>query len=149
MRSELAVELESERIDRDARIEEYKCVCAFMRQHATLRFYQLALLLGTTGSIVTALSSQAVRSSALRLDLLKGGGLLVALALLVMEYRSSTYWHSLRQRGNELAASLAFHRFSSSSRWSLLTTSGVGFYLHALIAALWLASLFLRPDSFN
>jgi hypothetical protein len=43
MRSELAVELESERFDRDARIEEYKCVCAFMRQHATLRFYQLAL----------------------------------------------------------------------------------------------------------
>lgn len=146
MRSELAVELESERIDRDPRIEEYKCVCAFMRQHATLRFYQLALLLGTTGSIVTALSSQAVRASAMRIDMLKCGGLLVALALLIMEYRSSTYWHSLRQRGNELATSLAFHRFSASSRWSPLTTSGVGFYLHALIAALWLASLFLRPD---
>jgi hypothetical protein len=145
MRSELAVEPESERIDRDARIEEYKCVCAFMRQHATLRFYQLALLLGTTGSIVTALSSAAVRASALRIDFLKCGGLLVALALLVMEYRSSTYWHSLRQRGNELAASLGFHRFSSSWRWSLLTTSGVGFYLHALISALWAASLLLRP----
>lgn len=146
MRSELAVELEAERIDRDARIEEYKCVCAFMRQHATLRFYQLALLLGTTGSIVTALSSQAVRASVMRIDMLKCGGLLVALALLLMEYRSSTYWHSLRQRGNELAASLAFHRFSASSRWSPLTTSGVGFYLHALIATLWAASLFLRPD---
>jgi hypothetical protein len=144
MRSELAVELESERIDRDARIEEYKCVCAFMRQHATLRFYQLALLLGTTGSIVTALSSQAVRASALRIDLLKGGGALVALALLVMEYRSSTYWHSLRRRGNELASVLGFHRFSTSSRWSVLTTSGVGFYLHAVVAVLWAASLLLR-----
>jgi hypothetical protein len=144
MRSELAVELESERIDRDARIEEYKCVCAFMRQHATLRFYQLALLLGTTGSIVTALTSAAVRASALRIDILKCGGLLVALALLVMEYRSSTYWHSLRARGNELAASLGFGRFSASSRWSPLTTSGVGFWLHATVAALWAASLLLR-----
>jgi hypothetical protein len=149
MRSELAVELEAERIHRDARIEEYKCVCAFMRQHATLRFYQLALLLGTTGSIVTALSSQAVRASAMRIDLLKGGGLLVALALLVMEYRSSSYWHSLRERGNELATALGFHGFSASSRWSLVTTSGIGFYLHALIAALWGASLFIAPDSFN
>lgn len=145
MRSEPAAELEADRIGRDARLEEYKCVCAFMRQHATLRFYQLALLLGTTGSIVTALASQAVRSSALRIDLLKCGGLLVALALLVMEYRSSSYWHSLRERGNELAAALGFHRFSSSSRWSLLTTSGVGFYLHAAVAALWAASLLLRP----
>lgn len=125
---------------RAALVEEYKCVCAFMRQYATLRFYQLALLLGTTGSIVTALTSQAVRSHALRVEMLRGGGLVVSLALLVMEFRSSTYWQGLRDRANELARTLHFHRFPVSSRWSPLTTSGVGLYLHALVALLWAAS---------
>lgn len=131
--------------DKSALIEEYKCVCASMRQYSTLRFYQLALLLGTTGSIVTALSSQAVRASAMRVDMLKLGGLVISLALLVMEFRSSTYWQAMRNRANELAQALCFHRFAVSSRWSPLTTSGVGFYLHALVAALWCTSLLLRP----
>ena len=43
--------------------DEYKSVCEFMRMYATLRFYRLALLLGTTGSIVTALSSAAAAST--------------------------------------------------------------------------------------
>lgn len=126
-------------------VEEYKCVCDFMRQYSLLRFYQLALLLGTTGSIVTALSSSVVRASLVRTDMLKLGGLVVSLALLVMEYRSSTYWRVLRNRANQIAQALRFEPFPTSSRWSPLTTSGVGFYLHALVAALWSASLFLRP----
>jgi hypothetical protein len=139
--------LEDSRV-KDARvasIEEYKCVSAVMRQYATLRFYQLALLLGTTGSIVTALASQVVRADPLRIDLLKGGALLVSLALAVMDFRSSTYWQAMRNRANELARTLHFHRLPVSSRWSPLTTSGVGFYLHAIVAALWGASVFLRP----
>ena len=131
--------------DKDALIEEYKCVSAVMRQYATLRFYQLALLLGTTGSIVTALSSQAVRASAMRVEMLKFGALIISLALLVMEFRSSTYWQAMRDRANELALALRFQRLPVSSRWSPLTTSGVGFYLHALVAALWVVSLVLRP----
>lgn len=130
---------------RAAQVEEYKCVSAFMRQYATLRFYQLALLLGTTGSIVTALSSQVVRASPVRIEMLKAGALVVTLALLVMEFRSSTYWQQMRDRANELARALGFHRFAVSSRWSPLTTSGVGLYLHALVALLWGASLFMRP----
>lgn len=131
--------------DKAMLVEEYKCVSALMRQYATLRFYQLALLLGTTGGIVTALSSQAVRMNATRVEMLKTGALLVSLALLVMEFRSSSYWHQMRDRANQLAAPLRFHRFAVSSRWSPFTTSGVGFYLHALMALLWFASLLLRP----
>ncbi len=124
--------------------EEYKCVCDFMRLYATLRFYQLALLLGTTGSIITALSSHAVRSSFARAELLKTSGLIVSLAFLVMEFRSTTYWHRLRDRGNALAQQLRYVRFPTPSRWNPLTTSGAGFYLHAVVSALWLASLFLH-----
>ncbi|OUM00870.1 hypothetical protein [Variovorax sp. JS1663] len=124
--------------------EEYKGVCDFMRLYATLRFYQLALLLGTTGSIITALSSHAVRSSFARAELLKTGGLVISLAFLVMEFRSTTYWHRLRDRGNALAQQLRYLRFPTPSRWNPLTTSGAGFYLHAVVSALWLASLFLR-----
>jgi hypothetical protein len=124
--------------------EEYKCVCDFMRLYATLRFYQLALLLGTTGSVITALSSPAVRSSFARAELLKTGGLIVSLAFLVMEFRATTYWHGLRDRGNALAQQLRFVQFPTPSRWNPLTTSGAGFYLHAFVAALWLASLVFR-----
>lgn len=127
--------------DRVAQIEEYKCVSATMRQYATLRFYQLALLLGTTGSIVTALTSELVRQNPLRVELLKAGALLVTLALLVMDQRASTYWQHMRDRANTLAQGLGYYVFPVASRWSPLTTSGVSFYLHAGVVALWLASL--------
>lgn len=135
--------------DATTQVAEFKCVCDFMRQYATLRFYQLALLLGTTGSIVTALASNAVRSSAERADFLKAGGLVVTLALMVMEFRASSHWQSLRDRGNELATALRFRRFPVSSRWNPLTTSGVGFYLHAVVAMAWIASfqLFIGQPS--
>lgn len=127
--------------------DEYKSVCEFMRQYSMMRFYQLALLLGTTGSIITALSSHAVRTSFAGAEFLKTGGLIICLAFLVMEFRASSYWHRLRNRGNELAQVLHFAPFPASSRWDPLTTSGAGFYLHATVAALWLASLFFRFHS--
>ena len=125
-------------------LEEYRSVCEFMRLYATLRFYQLALLLGTTGSIVTALSSAAVRESFARVELLRCAGALISLAFLLMEFRASSYWHRLRDRGNELAATLRFQSFPAAWRWNPLTTSGAGFYLHILTTSLWVCSLFLR-----
>ncbi|MBX3667367.1 MAG: hypothetical protein KF778_03110 [Rhodocyclaceae bacterium] len=71
--------------------EEYKTVCEFMRLYATLRFYQLALLLGTSGSIVTGLLPQAARMSFIAMDLLRAGGVLISLSFLVMEFRSTSY----------------------------------------------------------
>jgi len=136
---------ESPEMDCSNPFEEYKNICEFMRLYATLRFYQLALLLGTTGSIVTALSSSAVRASFAGAEILKTGGLVISLAFMVMEFRASSYWHRLRNRGNELALGLGFQTFPESSRWNPLTTSGAGFYLHVFVAALWVASLFLLP----
>jgi hypothetical protein len=124
--------------------DEYRSVCEFMRLYATLRFYQLALLLGTTGSIVTALTSQAVRESFARAEFLKAGGLLVSLAFLVMEFRATSHWHRLRERANALAAALRYQAFPVHTRWNPLTTSGAGFYLHAAVATLWCSSLFFR-----
>jgi hypothetical protein len=124
--------------------EEYKSVCDFMRQYAMMRFYQLALLLGTTGSIVTALASNAVRASFTGAGFLKTGGLIISLAFLVMEYRASSYWHRLRDRGNDLARVLHYQAFPAASRWDPLTTSGASFYLHMTVATLWFVSLFQR-----
>ena len=128
--------------------EEYRHLCEFLRLYTTLRFYQLALLLGTTGSIVTALSSAAVRHSFMGSQMLRVRGLVMSLAFMVMEFRASSYWHRLRDRGNELALRLQFHPFPVSSRWSPLTTTGAGFYLHVFVAAMWLTSLFLPLDQF-
>lgn len=132
-------------MDSSSPFEEYKSIAEFMRLYATLRFYQLALLFGTTGSIVTALSLAAVRVGFAGVGLLKAGGLVITLAFTVMEFRSSSYWHTLRKRANELARVLRFAEFPAASRWNPLTTSGAGFYLHVFVAMLWMASLFLLP----
>lgn len=124
--------------------EEHKSVCEFMRLYATLRFYQLALLLGTTGSIVTALSSHAVRTNFARVEFLKTGGLIVSLAFVVMEFRASSNWQRLRARANALAQVLRYEPFPVHSRWNPLSTTGAGFYLHAVVATLWCSSLFFR-----
>ncbi len=130
--------------------EEYRSVCEFMRLYATLRIYQLALLLGTTGSVVTALVSGWMRIDPLRSSLLRGGALVVTLALLVMEVRATSHWQRLRRRADTLAQALQFQPFLQGSRWNPLTTSGAGFYLHLFIALMWLASLLLMaPESSN
>jgi hypothetical protein len=124
----------------DAR-EEYKTLCEFLRSYATLRFYQLALLLGTSGGIATALSSTAVRESDYGSLLLRLTGLIVAMALTVMEFRASGYWHHVRDRANVLSAILRYCAFPASSRWNPLTTTGAGFYLHILVCMGWAATL--------
>jgi len=123
--------------------EEYKVVCDFLRLYATLRFYRLALLLGTTGSIVTALAAQALRGSPTHSLLLRSSGLVITLAFLVMEFRATSHWRTLLVRANELARRLAFNVFPTSGRWNPLTTSGAGFYLHALVVLFWAISLVL------
>jgi hypothetical protein len=125
-------------------VDEYKSVSEFMRLYATMRFYRLALLLGTTGSIVTALASHAVQASFARAEILKAGGLAISLAFLVMEFRATSHWMLLSSRINSLARSLRFQTFPESSRWDPLTTSGAGFYLYMLVALLWSASLLIR-----
>lgn len=121
--------------------EEYKVVCDFLRLYATLRFYRLALLLGSSGSIVTALCSQAARASPVHMTLLRIAGLFVSCAFLVMEFRATSHWRALLTRANELASSLRFNQFPTSGRWNPLTTSGAGFYLHAVVVALWVTGL--------
>jgi hypothetical protein len=125
-------------------VDEYKALCELIRMYSLLRFYQLALLLGTTGSIVTALSSTAVRASVFGAAFLKGSAVFLSLVFLVMEFRSTTYWHQQRSRVNELCGQLGFQAFPVHSRWSPLTTSGAGFYLHVVVAGLWSTSLFFH-----
>ena len=128
-------------------LQEYKTICEFMRLYATLRFYQLALLLGTSGAIVTALLTSATIHTLPKTGMiLKLAGLAVALALTVMEFRASSYWHRMRDRANVLCDILGYQGFAGSSRWNPLTTSGAGFYLHVAISLLWIAALFIRAN---
>jgi hypothetical protein len=130
--------------DRSLAVDEYKSVGDSMRLYATLRFYRLALLLGTTGSVITALTSQAVQSSFARIEVLKFGGLAITLAFLVMEVRATSHWLQLHARCNALAQDIGFQPLPDASRWSPLTTSGAGFYLYLLVALLWATSLLIR-----
>lgn len=124
-------------------LEEYKTICEMMRSYAMLRFYQMALLLGTSGGIVTAFASQSVRSLPLLVALLKIAGVLISAVFMVMDCRASSYWHRLRARANELAPELGFEGFPTGSPWSPLTTTGASLVLHAFFVAAWAVSLFL------
>jgi hypothetical protein len=124
-------------------LQEYKIICEFMRLYATLRFYQLTLLLGTSGAIITALlTSVTIRVAPQNAMFLKFAGLVVAFTLTVMEFRASSYWHRMRDRANVLCETLGYQGFPTSSRWNPLTTTGAGFYLHAIVTILWVVGLF-------
>lgn len=125
-------------------LEEYKSLCEFLRLYSTLRFYQLALLLGTSSGIATALLNPAINAYRYGGILLRLVALIIAFALTVMDVRSSSYWHFLRDRANALCARLRFEPFPTSTRWSPFTTSGAAFYLHASVSAAWATTLLIH-----
>jgi hypothetical protein len=106
-----------------------------------LRFYQMALLLGTAGGIVTGIASDNVRRSAQLVFLLKMGGLLISVVFMVMDYRASSYWHALRRRANALAGELGFAGFPARSQWNPLTITGASLVLHLFFVAVWIFAL--------
>lgn len=126
--------------------QEYERICEFLRTYLMLRLYRLTLLLGTSGAVVTALASDSVRArGALVVFLLKLAALGVSSAFAVMDFSASGHWWRLHARARELATVLGYQPFPIFSRWSPLTATGAGNYLHVFIVLLWLISLFLRP----
>jgi hypothetical protein len=125
-------------------LEEYKILCEMMRSYAMLRFYQMALLLGTAGGIVTGLASASVQRSALLVFMLKLGALLITAVFTIMDYRASTYWHTLRRRANLLSGDLGFQAFPVASPWNPLTTTGASLALHLFLVATWILALFVN-----
>jgi hypothetical protein len=74
----------------DNATEEFKRISEFMRTYLVLRLYRLTLLLGTSGAIVTALSSDSVRRrGAIIILLLKLGTVAISLAFTIMDFSAS------------------------------------------------------------
>ena len=127
-------------------LEEYKIICEMMRGYALLRFYQMALLLGTAGAIVTAIGSDNVHRQPALVLILKVTGLLTTWVFLVMDYRASSYWHNLRSRANDLAVELGFMTFPVRAWWNPMTTTGASLVMHAFLVLGWIyALLFVHP----
>lgn len=112
-----------------------------MRGYALLRFYQMALLLGTAGAIVTAMASENIHRQPGLLVVLKLTGLLISAAFLVMDFRASSYWHALRARANALAAELGFMAFPVRAWWNPLTTTGASLVMHTFLVLAWIYGL--------
>ena len=125
-------------------LEEYRSVAAAMHLHATLRFYQLALLVGMTSNAIVVLATQSQHLGLQRTLLLKAGAFVMSVALLVLGWRASSQWLVLRERATELTRVLRFESRPEPSRWNPLSTSGATLYLHGLVALLWGVSLLLR-----
>jgi len=127
--------------------DEFQRISEFMRTYLLLRLYRLTLLLGTSGAIITALVSDGVRArGAVVILLLKIGAVIVSTAFAIMDFSAAGHWDRLLRRANELAEQMRYARFPTPSRWTPLTASGAGNYLHVLIVLLWVASLFLHSE---
>jgi hypothetical protein len=123
--------------------DEYKHLGEDLRHYGILRLYRLTLLLGTTGAMVTALVSEGVRANPILFEILKLGGLMVALVFAIMDYRSGQQWMRLQQRSNVLAEALGFETRPAAHVWNPLTTTGAGRALHVFIVCGWIFVLLL------
>lgn len=124
-------------------LDEYKHLGEDLRHYAILRLYRLTLLLGTTGAMVTALASEAVRAHPIPFLVLKLGGLVLALAFAIMDYRSGEHWLRLQRRANVLAKVLGFEARPTADSWNPLTTTGASRFLHVFFVSGWLFVLVL------
>jgi len=124
-------------------LEEYKHLGQDLRHYEILRLYRLTLLLGTTGAMLTALASEAVRAHPVMFEIIKLGGLVITLAFAIMDYRSGQQWLRMQTRSNVLAALLEFEPRPLSNAWSPLTTTGAGRALHLFLASGWTFVQFL------
>ena len=125
-------------------IEELKLISDFMRTYLLLRLYRLTLLLGTSGAIITALASDNVRlRGATVILLLKLAALIISGAFAIMDFSAARHWIRLRDRANEIAPLVGYHRFPNPSRWSPFTATGASNYLHLGIVLLWISTFFL------
>ena len=131
------------RVPSGSPLDEYKHLGEDLRHYGVLRLYRLTLLLGTTGAMITALASENVRGNAVLAGTLKVGGLVVALAFAIMDYRSGRQWLRLRRRANLLAGQLGFDGYPASHAWNPLTTTGATRALHAFVVLAWLWVLLL------
>ena len=125
-------------------LDEYKHLGEDLRHYGVLRLYRLTLLLGTTGAMVTALSSENLRAQPVLFELLRVGGLVIALAFAIMDYRSGQQWMRLQHRANVLAETLGFQTRPIAHVWNPLSTTGATRALHVFFVCGWIFVL-LRP----
>lgn len=118
-------------------LDEYKVLGDDLRHFGILRLYRLTLLLGTTGAMIGALSSESLRANPLVFDAVKLGGLVVAMTFTIMDYRSGEAWLRLQNRSNALAEVLGFQVRPTSPGWHPLTTTGASRLLHLFVVACW------------
>jgi hypothetical protein len=124
-------------------LDEYKHLGEDLRHYGILRLARLTLLLGTTGAMVTALASDAVRAHPIVFMLLKVGGLVIAVVFAIMDYRSGMHWLRLQQRSNQLAAVLGFEPRPVAYGWNPLATTGASRALHLFLVLGWIFALLL------
>ena len=124
-------------------LDEYKLLGEDLRHYGVLRLYRFTLLLGTTGAMVTALASENVRQHVMPFMLLKIGGLVVAIAFAIMDYRSGEQWMRIARRANVLALQLGFEERPTAHPWNPLSTTGASRVLHAFFVLGWLFVLAL------
>jgi hypothetical protein len=124
-------------------LDEYKHLGEDLRHYGILRLYRLTLLLGTTGAMVTALASDTLRAHPIPFQIVKLGGLVIALAFAIMDYRSGQQWLRLQKRSNVLAETLGFETRPIAHVWNPLTTTGASRALHLFLVCGWIFALLL------
>ncbi len=125
--------------------DEYLDGSANQRQFMSLRFAQLTVFLALSGFLINILFSETILLPTYGDEILKAGGLLVALLFWIHQERTMTYWNHFVNRAAELEEELGFRQYRSRPTAGILSSFKAMRVFFVVIVAFWISSFFWIP----
>jgi hypothetical protein len=123
--------------------DEYLDASNNQRQFQTLRFAQLTVFLAISGFLVNVLLSESIALPAYGDEVLKTGGLFVAIVFWIQQERTMLYWNHFVSRAAELEEELGFNQYRSRPRAGILSSFKAMRLFFIVVVAFWIAGFFL------
>jgi hypothetical protein len=123
--------------------DEYLDASNNQRAFQNLRFAQLTVFLAMSGFLVNILVNESVSLPAFGDEVLKIGGLFVAIVFWIQQERTMAYWNHFVNRAAELEEELGFSQYRSRPHAGIVSSFKAMRLLFVIIVAFWIASFFL------
>jgi hypothetical protein len=122
--------------------DEYLDASANQRQFMTMRFAQLTVFLAISGFLVNVLLSESILLPKYGGEVLKAGGLLVALLFWVHQERTMVYWNHFVERAAELEKELGFNQYRTRPPAGLISSFKAMRAFYVIIILFWISTFF-------
>jgi hypothetical protein len=122
--------------------DEYLDASANQRQFMTMRFAQLTVFLAISGFLVNVLLSESILLTKYGGEVLKAGGLLVALLFWVHQERTMAYWNHFVERAAELEKELGFNQYRTRPPAGLISSFKAMRAFYVIIILFWISTFF-------